>query len=73
MQSMTAEKMVKNLKVGSPDVKLGAPAHVAGIREGNSPRRHAREETLGKPNRSTGINAKDRVPIDPRMPWIPPA
>jgi hypothetical protein len=60
--------------------KAALPAHTPGtpkgeervLREGLEPGRHKKA-----PHRtardSTGINAKDREPIDPRMPQMPPA
>ncbi|HVW28007.1 MAG TPA: hypothetical protein VHC69_21740 [Polyangiaceae bacterium] len=65
--------------VGRPDVDPRSPSHVAGIHEGNLP---ARRRPMGGANggavpteatRSTGINPKARLPVDPRMPRLPPA
>jgi hypothetical protein len=65
------------IKVGTPDVKQDAPAHVPGIRQGNEgPRRrqpgHLPDGRVTA-RRSTGVNAKDHEPIDKRMPNLPPA
>jgi hypothetical protein len=67
-----------NLKTGTPDVAPDAPAHVRGIKQGNS-RGNYERQAGHKPDgrvtaeRSTGVNAKARNPIDPRMPNLPPA
>jgi len=60
-----------NLEVGRADVEPSAPAHVPGVKQGNSPRR-SRQLAEGMA-RSTGINAREREPIDPRMPRLSPA
>jgi hypothetical protein len=67
-----------NLKVGKPDVAPDAPSHVSGIKRGNSTGNY--ESMAGHlpdgrvtAERSTGVNAKARNPIDPRMPNLPPA
>ena len=59
------------------DVKPDAPSHVKGIKQGNSKGNY--EKMAGhKPDgtstaaRSTGINAKNVEPIDPRMPNLSP-
>jgi hypothetical protein len=59
------------------DVKPDAPSHVKGIKQGNSKGNY--EKMPGhKPDgtstaaRSTGINAKNFEPIDPRMPNLSP-
>jgi hypothetical protein len=66
------------IRVGKPDVDPHAPAHTPGVRQGNDPGAYAKQ--VGhKPDgrvtaeRSTGVNAKARNPIDPRMPNLPPA
>jgi hypothetical protein len=73
---------ISNIRVGKPDTKPSAPSHTKGVREGNEPRRAQREDghvvvdpvTLrATGRRSTGINAKDREPIDPRSPKLTPA
>lgn len=54
-----------------------APSHTPGTHRGEEWMRHSKEP--GRENRtpnarsSTGINAKNREPIDPRMPHLPPA
>jgi hypothetical protein len=59
--------------VGPPDVDPSAPSHVAGVHEGNWPgaQRHT-PLRLTKLHRSTGINPKNREPIDPRSPKLGP-
>ena len=72
---------IANVRVGEPDTRPDAPSHTAGIRQGNRPPRLERKRglkevdmTFGRatPTRSTGINAEDRRPIDPRMPLLTP-
>jgi hypothetical protein len=53
------------------------PAHVKGIRQGNSRGNYERQSgwTSGggqTAESATGINPKARSPIDPRMPNLPP-
>jgi hypothetical protein len=67
-----------NLKLGTADVKPDATAHMKGVSQGNSTGSYERQGghfADGRSNaaRSTGINAKDREPIDPRMPNLSPA
>jgi hypothetical protein len=78
-------RLFANLRVGKPDVEPSKPSHIRGIRQGNKPRAHAREPAI-EPGieesgpgmarstalRSTGIRAKHRNPIDPRMPNLSP-
>jgi hypothetical protein len=72
---------VSNIVVGKPDTSPSKPSHQAGVRQGNQVKggrkmaardngRFAGDATAG---RSTGINARDREPIDPRMPKLTPA
>jgi hypothetical protein len=67
-----------NLRLGKPDVRPDAPSHVKGIKQGNS-RGNYDKQPGHKPDgrstaeRSTGINAKAREPIDPSMPNLSPA
>ena len=65
------------MRVGKPDVSPQTPSHVKGIKQGNSKGNY--ESKAGhKPDgrstaeRSTGINAKAREPIDPSMPNLSP-
>ena len=72
---------IANVRVGKPDVKPTAPAHVRGVYQGN--RHHPLQrpkgveyetETYaeGSARRSTGIRAEDHDVIDPRMPRLSP-
>lgn len=74
-------KTTDNLIVGKPDVKPSAPSHSFGVREGNKRRSMIREPGIKRAGplmahatarRSTGVNAKQHVPIDPRMPILTP-
>ena len=78
---MRSETMViANIRVGTPDVKPTAPAHVRGVYQGN--RHHLMQRpkgirevdghAVGTARRSTGINPKDHDVIDPRMPRLSP-
>jgi hypothetical protein len=81
---MKKPTVIANVRVGKPDVDPGKPSHVKGVRQGNS-RGHTRrqkgfkttgpkgQEVTGRASRSTGINPKDREPIDPRMPNLSPS
>ena len=65
------------MRVGKPDVSPDAPSHVKGIKQGNS-KGNYESQPGHKPDgrstaeRSTGINAKAREPIDPSMPNLSP-
>jgi hypothetical protein len=53
------------------------PAHTPGIKQGNSKGNYERQpghlpDGRSTAERSTGINAKAREPIDPRMPNLSP-
>jgi hypothetical protein len=68
---------VPNLRIGRADVEPDAPAHVAGVIQGNDPGNY--EKSVGHlpdgrstAKRSTGVNAADHEPIDPRMPNLSP-
>jgi hypothetical protein len=59
------------------DVKPDAPSHVKGIPQGNSKGNYEkmaghRPDGTSTAERSTGINAKNEEPIDPRMPNLSP-
>jgi hypothetical protein len=65
------------IKLGSKDVKTDAPAHTPGIKQGNSKGNYERQaghlpDGRSTAERSTGINARKRDPIDPRMPNLSP-
>ncbi|HEX5385671.1 MAG TPA: hypothetical protein VFW66_03105 [Gemmatimonadales bacterium] len=73
---MTAKHV--NLRVGRPQTTPTKPAHVSGIKEGNAPGNYARQgghlpNGNSTAERSTGINAGARNPIDPRAPNLSPA
>jgi hypothetical protein len=66
------------MKSGDADVAPDAPSHVKGIKQGNAKGNYERQPGHGPDGRrtaeaSTGVNAKARNPIDPRMPNLPPA
>lgn len=66
------------LRVGRADVAVTDPSHVAGIKQGNALGAYDKQKghlSNGKSTaeRSTGINAKQRNPIDPRAPNLSPA
>jgi hypothetical protein len=66
------------LKWGKWDKPTDAPAHVKGIKQGNSTGNYEKQDghlADGRSTaaRSTGINSGSREPIDPRMPNLPPA
>jgi hypothetical protein len=72
---------IGNISVGKPDTAPDASAHSRGVREGNGRRVIARQPgiklvgrlmAIATVRRSTGINAKARQPIDPRMPVLTP-
>ena len=53
------------------------PAHVKGIKQGNSKGNYERQvgwtpDGGQTAESATGVNAKARQPIDPRMPNLPP-
>jgi hypothetical protein len=66
------------MKVGKPKVKPDTPRHVKGTKQGNSTGNYERQkghlpDGKATAERSTGVAAKKRNPIDPRMPNLPPA
>jgi hypothetical protein len=67
---------VAGIRVGTPEVKPDAPAHVRGINEGNEgpTERQAGFNADGTSTaaRSTGINPKLEDPILPGMPNLSP-
>jgi hypothetical protein len=65
------------IRVGKPDVKQDKPAHVAGIRQGNSTGNYAKSkghlpDGRSTAARSTGIRPKAHEPILPGMPNLSP-
>jgi hypothetical protein len=66
-----------NIRLGKADVAPDAPAHTPGIKQGNSTGNYERQpghlpDGRATAERSTGVNAKARNPIDPRMPNLSP-
>jgi hypothetical protein len=66
-----------NLKVGKGDVSPDAPAHKAGVFQGNAKGNYEKQsghypDGRSSAARSTGISVKAREPIDPRMPNLSP-
>jgi hypothetical protein len=67
-----------NMRVGKPQTHTSTPSHSPHTPEGNTPGRTEKQRGYDAPNestaaRSTGINPKDRNPIDPKMPNLSPA
>lgn len=67
-----------HLKVGRADTKPTAPAHVAGVREGNRPGGYGKmaghnPDGTSTARRSTGIHAAGSEPIQDDMPNLSPA
>jgi hypothetical protein len=66
------------LKLGKPATSTDSTTHVKGIKQGNSTGNYEKQDGhladgTSTAERSTGINAGKREPIDPRMPNLPPA
>ena len=66
-----------NIRTGKAEVKPDALAHRAGVKQGNSTGNYESQaghhpDGRSSAQRSTGINAKKREPIDPRMPNLSP-
>jgi hypothetical protein len=69
---------MKPIKLGKGHASADGPAHTPGIRQGNAKGNYERQpghlpDGRSTADRSTGVNAKARNPIDPRMPNLPPA
>ncbi len=67
-----------NIRIGKPDVETDKPTHVAGTREGNAVGNYEKNKGYlpnghSTADRSTGINADKRNPIDPTSPNLSPA
>lgn len=65
------------IRLGKADTKMDAPAHTPGVKQGNSTGNYESQaghypDGRSSAARSTGINAKKRDPIDPRMPNLSP-
>jgi len=66
------------IRTGRADVRHDTPAHTPGIMKGHEPGAYGRQaghlpDGRSDARRSTGIDAKARDPIDPRMPNLSPA
>jgi hypothetical protein len=66
------------IRLGKPQTSMSRPAHTPGVKQGNSVGNYEKQsghlpDGRGTAERSTGINAADRNPIDPRMPNLSPA
>jgi hypothetical protein len=66
------------LSTGKPDTSPDAPSHVKGVKYGNAVGNYDRQaghlpDGKRRAESATGIDAKARNPIDPRMPNLPPA
>lgn len=66
------------MRIGKAAVSPDKPAHVKGIKQGNSIGNYEAEaghnrDGTSTAERSTGINPQAREPIDPRMPNLSPA
>lgn len=65
------------IRVGKPDVKPDAPAHVKGVPQGNAPGGYEKQrghhgDGTADARRSTGVSPKKHDAISPSMPNIPP-
>jgi hypothetical protein len=66
-----------NIRVGKPQTTPDKPAHTPGIKQGNAKGNYEKQpghlpNGRATAERSTGVNAKARNPIDPRMPNLSP-
>ena len=66
-----------DVRTGKGKTKPDAPAHVKGIKQGNSVGNYESQaghnpDGTSSAERSTGINPKGRQPIDPSMPNLSP-
>jgi hypothetical protein len=82
MQTTRDTGRISNVSVGTALTHPAAPSHTAGIKEGNRVRKAEAVRGLveidaltarGTAERSTGINARRRNPIDQRSPNLSPA
>jgi len=65
------------LKLGRRQTPTDKPTHTPGIPQGNATGNYARQagwtpDGKQRAESATGVNAKARNPIDPRMPNLPP-
>ena len=64
--------IISKKKKARPD----AGSHIAGVHQGNDGPARGRRDVdvqLKEQSRSTGVAGEDRAPIDPKMPFMPPA
>lgn len=66
------------IKTGGGVPKMDAPAHTPGVNQGNATGNYEKQpghkpDGRSTAERSTGVNAKAREPIDPSMPNLSPA
>lgn len=66
------------MRIGKRKVKTANAGHIKGINQGNATGNYEKQaghlpDGRATAERSTGINAGARNPIDPRMPNLPPA
>jgi hypothetical protein len=66
------------IDTGEPQARMDQPTHVKGTHQGNSVGNYEKQpghlpDGRSTAERSTGIDAKRRNPIDPSMPNLPPA
>jgi len=66
-----------DIRTGKADVSPDLPSHTAGVNQGNSRGNYEKmdghlPDGRSTAQRSTGVNAKGREPIDPRMPNLSP-
>jgi hypothetical protein len=66
------------LAVGRPDVRTDTPSHTEGTRQGNATGNYEKQkghlrDGRSTAERSTGIHARSKNPIDSRMPNLSPA
>ena len=69
--------VVRNIRIGRPQVRPSAPSHIAGVRQGNAPGGYGRmdghcPDGRSTARRSTGVNPGAHNPIDPAMPNLSP-
>lgn len=70
--------MTVTIRTGRPDVDPAMPSHVPNVRQGNAAGNYEKQpghlpDGHSTAERSTGVNARDRNPIDPSMPNLSPA
>ncbi len=67
-----------NINLGQAEVTADLPAHTPGIQQGNATGSYDKmighnADGTSTAARSTGVNPKNREPIDPSMPNLSPA